>query len=464
MSKTVGFSILAAGQGTRLKLDTPKPLVEINGRKLMEFPLKESQKFAKNNSLKPIFGIVVGHGKESVIETFNSDNFHFPVQEKQLGTADALKSYFNGTPGSKETEYTVVLCADTPLIRAHHIETLYSEVVKNNLDGAVATFTAENPYGYGRILTDDLNTNGFVIREEKDASDEERKTQTVNSGFYILKTSFVLEHLFNIKSENKSGEFYLTDLFQHDFAVRAVNFPDEIDFMGVNDLKQLQFASFRLYAEKNDLLMEQGVRIMDARHTFIEYDVEIGAGTIVYHGCHIFNGSIVGENCIIEPGCFIKNSTIASNTHIKAYSYFERANIGSDCAVGPFARLREGSNIGDESKIGNFVETKKANLEKGVKVSHLSYVGDAEIGENVNIGCGFITCNYDGANKHLTKIGKDSFIGSDTQMIAPINIGEAAYIGSGSTINQDVPDGAFAIARGRQVTKEGMAKKFIKKK
>ncbi len=464
MSKRVGFSILAAGQGTRMKINTPKPLAPICGKKLIDFPLWCAQRFCTEQSLNSLFGVVVGHGKELVMDHLRgAENLHFPVQEQQLGTADALKAYFEGTPGAKETDYTVVLCADTPLIRPHHLEAMFEQLESENLDGVVAAFTAENPKGYGRIVGNSSST-GFQIIEEKDASDEEKSIDLVNSGLYMLRTEFVLKHLYNIGSENKSGEFYLTDLFQKDTKVKVASFEKESDFLGVNDLVQLHRASRLVYKEVAEDHLLKGVIIVDRDHTYIEVGVKIAPEVIIYPNNHLMGDTEIGEGCILEPGCMIKNSKVSSGSHIKAYSYFENAIVGNDCVIGPFARLREGSNIGPENKIGNFVETKKVEFDKGVKVSHLSYVGDAEIGENVNIGCGFITCNYDGANKHKTKIGKNTFIGSDSQMIAPINIGEEAYVGSGSTINQDVPDGAFAIARGRQVTKEGMAKRFIKKK
>jgi bifunctional UDP-N-acetylglucosamine pyrophosphorylase/glucosamine-1-phosphate N-acetyltransferase len=286
----------------------------------------------------------------------------------------------------------------------------------------------------------------------------------VNSGLYILKTEYIKSYLYNIDSENKSNELYLTDLFKKGADVRTVVFENEIEFLGVNNLVQLSQAEQELKKIKIENLQLSGVRFLDPSSAYIEESVMIGAGSVVYPNVSLFGRTTIGKNTTLENGVIIKDSSISSNNLLKAYTYIEGAKIHENCAVGPMARIREGSEFDANCKIGNFVETKKASLDKGVKVSHLSYVGDAEIGENTNIGCGFITCNYDGANKHLTKIGKNSFIGSDCQMIAPVTIGDEAYVGSGSTINKDIPDGSFGIARQRQVNRDGLAKKFIKKK
>jgi bifunctional UDP-N-acetylglucosamine pyrophosphorylase/glucosamine-1-phosphate N-acetyltransferase len=234
--------------------------------------------------------------------------------------------------------------------------------------------------------------------------------------------------------------------------------------MGVNSPKQLELAGRHLRLSINNQLQESGVEIIDGNSTYIEPTVRVGRGTVIYPQTYLHGKTVIAEDCLIEPGCIIKDSTLSTNITIKAYSYLEGAKIANECTVGPFARLRQGSDLGPKVKIGNYVEVKKSRLDESVSVSHLSYVGDAEIGENVNIGCGFITCNYDGESKHKTIIGKNSFIGSDTQMIAPVEIGESAFVASGSTINQNVPDFGFALSRARQVIKEKMASRFLKGK
>lgn len=467
MSDSFGCVILAAGKGTRLKLDDPKPLVPLMGRRLVDYAIESLQGFMAKNGSSGCVDLVVGHEKEKVkahceevAQKFKA-KVSFSIQEEQLGTAHALKCFFDQNKEASSYDYTVVMCADTPLISADVLSELFSELKKNNLDGVAATFEAKDPTGLGRIVRSE---KGFKIVEHKDASEEQRAIQEVNSGMYIIKTSYVLEHLSKIGSDNAAGEFYLTDLFQEGASVSPKLFEDSNTFLGVNDLAQLEQIENLLRRRKAHSLRENGVRFIDSRHVYIDEDVTVESGTTIYPSVNLFGQTKIGKNSSIQTGSIIIDSIVGDETVIKSYSSLEESSVGTDVTVGPFARLRPKANIGNKSRIGNFVEIKKADLKEGVKVSHLSYVGDAEIGEETNIGCGFITCNYDGANKHKTTIGKGCFIGSDSQMIAPVTLGDECYVASGSTINQDMPDGSFGIARGRQTTKEGMAKRFIKKK
>ena len=460
----IGVAILAAGLGKRIGKKVAKPLVPLMGMKLVDYPLAAATSFSREVKVDCQFGIVVGHQKEDVqsyLEGRGHKDMTFPIQEEQLGTADALKSYYDGCSWAKDTHYTMVLCADTPLLTKDELEQLWKTLKNNNWDAIAATFKVDNPFGYGRIIRSE---KGFSIVEEKDANNEQRNINEVNSGLYIAKTSYVLEQLSKIDSNNEAGEFYLTDIFKSGLNVGVECFEDEAPFLGVNNPIQLEVALKTLKKKINQFHQGRGVHILDSDNTYIEASVEIGKGTTIYPGCFLHGSTKIGSECLLEPGAIIKDSEVADETSIRAYSYLEEAVVAKKCAIGPYARLRPGADIGEESKIGNFVEIKKAKLDKKVGVSHLSYIGDAQIGENVNIGCGFITCNYDGGGKHLTKIGKNSFIGSDTQMIAPITIGESAFVASGSTINQDVPDQGFAVARGRQITKEKMASRFLKGK
>lgn len=466
MSDTIGIVILAAGKGTRMKVDTPKALVPALGRPLLDYVVDASLKFAHSSSLKAEVGVVVGHKRELLEAWWNShpnkNQLKLAVQKEQNGTADALKSCFNDLPHFWDYAYTMVACADTPLIGEGEFLRLFDVLKKDpTLVGVAASFEAHNPTGYGRIVR---GTKGFRIVEEKDASAEERKITDVNSGFYILKTSHVKEILGSITNNNKSGEFYLTDLFQDKFAVQAVKCPSEIPFLGINTMEQLAQVNSLLLSNKLKKFFVDGVNILNPQSVYFDHEVEIEVGSTIYPGVTILGKAKIGKNVIIESGSFIKNCQIGDDVEILANSYLEEAIVENDVTVGPMARLRPGTIVGSESKIGNFVEVKKSKLARGVKISHLSYVGDAEIGENSNIGCGFITCNYDGANKHKTKIGSNTFIGSDVQMIAPIEIGNDAFVAAGSTITKNVPDGGFAIARTQQVTKEGAAKKFLKTK
>jgi len=462
MTDTIGMAILAAGEGKRLGKPIPKPLVEILGKSLVDYVFESANSFAQNNFNDVKTGMVVGHQKELVVEHFKSFAIDFPVQEKQLGTADALRSYFSGCPWAKDRNYTLVICGDTPLITENELELLWQTMKEHSLDGVAASFLTDNPFGYGRIISE--KGPGFKIVEERDATENERLVNNVNSGLYLLKTSYLLEKLALISNDNKSGEFYLTDVFSEQENVGYCTFKDSVPFMGVNNLVQLNSARLFMQYRINMKHLQNGVHLLDEGSTWIDADVTIASGSTIYPQVHLRGKTSIGEGCVIDTGSILTNSHLGKSVSIKPYSILEGADVKNDCAVGPYARLRPGAFIGESSKIGNFVEIKKAELKKGVSVSHLSYIGDAEINDNVNIGCGFITCNYDGESKSKTIIGKNSFIGSDTQMIAPVEVGENCYIASGSTISKNLQDGDFAIARGRQENKKGMAKRFLKGK
>lgn len=463
MNLTIGAVILAAGEGKRLKLDAPKPLAPCLDKKLVDFPIRELQKFFSRNKLEGFKTAVVGHQKEKVQSYIESryPDVKYAVQVKQLGTADALRAYFDSSTDTHKLDYTLVICADTPVVSEAELTKMLELLQSEKCDAVAATFRESNPKGYGRIIR---GTKGFHIVEEKDATDEQRQITEVNSGLYLLKTEYVLEHLKNVDSNNKSGEFYLTDIFKDGLNVQALCFPHGNVFLGVNNLEQLEMVEGILRKQKIATLREEGVRFIDSTHTYIDDEVEIGAGTVIYPNTYISGKTKIGKNAVIEMGAQIKDSVVADNAKVLAYSVLESATLHEKAHAGPFARLRPGADIGPEAKIGNFVEIKKSVLDRGVKVSHLSYVGDAFIGEETNIGCGFITCNYDGANKHITRIGKNSFIGSDSQTVAPVEIGDDCFVASSTTVTKSMPNGSFAISRGQQTTKEGMAKKFIKTK
>ncbi|MFP5387431.1 MAG: bifunctional UDP-N-acetylglucosamine diphosphorylase/glucosamine-1-phosphate N-acetyltransferase GlmU [Bacteriovoracia bacterium] len=466
MSDSIGLVILAAGKGTRMKVETPKALVKAAGRPLLDYVVDALLNFSRLSSLKAEIGLVVGHKKELLEEWLSAHPekafLRTAWQKEQKGTADALKACFNDLPQFWNFDYTLVACADTPMIDANEFNTLFQTLKSHpGLVGVAASFEAADPKGYGRIVHGD---KGFHIVEEKDATDKQRSITEVNSGFYILKTSHVKEVLSSIDNNNKSGEFYLTDLFQDKYAVKAVKFSSEIPFLGINTMEQLAQVTALLKEKKIKQLMIDGVEFLNPDSVHIDHSVTIKVGSTVYPNVTLLGNTSIGEKVVLESGVFIKNSVIHNGVEVLANSYIEGATVHEKATIGPMARLRPQADIGAESKIGNFVEVKKSKLARGVKVSHLSYVGDAEIGENSNIGCGFITCNYDGVHKHKTKIGSNSFIGSDCQMVAPIEIGNDAFVAAGSTITKNVPDGGFGIARSPQVTKEGAAKRFLKTK
>ena len=457
MSDKISTVILAAGKGTRLKLKLPKPLAPLENKRLIDYVVEAAKGFGD-------VSLIIGHQGELIErhlkEKHPSSSFDLIEQKEQLGTGHAVKTYFDNKKNADDFEYTIIMCADTPLLTSNILNELLNELKEKDLDGIAASFIEKNPTGYGRIIRHD---KGFEIVEEKDASLEQRDIQEVNSALYVFKTSYLKEHVYNLKSNNKASEFYLTDTFSKDANVQARVFEDKDLFLGVNDLYQLSVVDKKLRNRNMKSLLDRGVRILDMSHSYI-YSENIGIGSIISPNVHIDSDSTIGENVIIEPGCIIKNSSIENGVHLKAYTYITDSIVKARAKVGPMAQLRPGSEIGEGSKLGNFVEIKKSKIAKNTSISHLSYLGDAQVGNNVNIGCGFITCNYDGANKHKTIINDGAFIGSDCQMIAPIEIGEDAYVGSGSTINKNVPSGAFAIARARQDTKESMAKRFMKKK
>lgn len=459
MSLSIGAVILAAGEGKRLKLNVPKPLAPCLDKKLVDFPITELKKFFSQNYFAGKITAVIGHQRE-IVRSYIEKNYSevaFAVQENQLGTADALRSYFNAT--TEVFDYTLVICADTPVVSANELTVMMNLLREEKLDGVAASCIEKNPTGYGRIVR---GKKGFRIIEEKDATPEIRLIEEINSGLYILKTAYVLEHLKNIDSNNKSGEFYLTDVFKDGLNVKALCFPDTAVFSGVNTLKQLEDVEKSLRTRKSNELRDLGVRFIDSSHSYIDSDVEVGVGTIIYPNTFISGKTKIGKNVVIEMGAQITDSIIDDNARVLAYSILEGSHLHTKASAGPFARLRPGADIGPESKVGNFVEIKKSVLDRGVKISHLSYVGDAFIGEETNIGCGFITCNYDGISKQVTKIGKNCFIGSDSQTVAPVEIGDDCFVASSTTVTSNMPEGSFAISRGKQTTKEGMAKKFLK--
>lgn len=449
--------ILAAGKGTRLKSDLPKPLVQLRSKSLVEYVIKTVEKLG---DISIIIGYRGDEVEEHINNTFPENSFEFIVQEEQLGTGHAIMTYFEKSKTAKNFENTFILCADTPLVDPSIFSSLYNEL-EGGFNAVAATFETSTPKGYGRILRYE---KGFTIREEKDANENERKITEVNAAMYVFKTQFLEKQMGSLNTNNKSGEFYLTDSFKEGANVKALLFDEPKRFLGINDLYQLSQADrYLCLNNQKHLLLDIGVQILDPSHTYI-YSSNIGAGTIIHPNTSIDEVSVIGENVVIEMGVTIINSIIASGSIIKANSYITDSKIGRNCKVGPMAQLRPGCSLGDNVKVGNFVELKKSSLDTNTSVSHLSYLGDAIVGKDVNIGCGFVTCNYDGANKHITKIGDRAFIGSDCQVVAPIEIGRDAYIGSGSTVNKSVPDEAFAIARARQETKQGLAKKFMKSK
>lgn len=439
--------ILAAGKGTRMKSSLVKVLHPAAGRPMINWPVDA----ARMAGAAPIV-LVVGHQADAVKENFKNDqDIVCAMQEEQLGTGhavscagEALKA-FSGT--------VLILCGDTPLLRAATLVDLIEFHRSRNAAVTVLTAIMDNPYGYGRVIRDETGQIQRIV-EQKDATQEELSVCEINSGIYCMESEFLFRNIGSINSNNAQGEFYLTDLISMATAQGVIclarSTADSSEIMGVNDRVQLAEAGRILRERINLEHMLSGVTIIDPANTYIDYGVSIAADTTIYPNCRISAGTNIGGDCIIESGATIKKSRIGSGCHIKANCMIDSAELFEDVAVGPMAHLRPGTVLHAHVKIGNFVETKKTVMGEGSKASHLTYLGDAEVGCDVNIGCGTITCNYDGVNKFKTKIGDRAFIGSDVQLVAPVTVGANALVAAGTTVTAEVPDNSLAISRVRQ--------------
>lgn len=452
MQDNVAAVILAAGKGTRMKSGLVKVLHSVAGRPMISWPVDA----ARNAGAAPIV-LVVGHQANAVLHNFrDSTDIRCTMQEKQLGTGHAVACTRDELAGFKGT--VLILCGDTPLLRAETLSRLIRFHRMHESALTVLTAVMENPYGYGRVLRD---PSGGVLRiiEQKDATPEEQGICEINSGIYCMEADFLFSNIGRIGSNNAQNEFYLTDLVamavQQGLACLAMSTDDSSEIMGVNDRVQMAEAARILRGRINSDLMLSGVTMVDPEQTYIEHGVSIGPDTIIHPNCHLTGSTTIGSGCEIEHGVSISNCRIGDDCHIKAGSVLEDSELHEDVSVGPMAHLRPGTVLHARVKIGNFVETKKVVMGEGSKASHLTYLGDAEIGRDVNIGCGTITCNYDGAKKHRTVIGDQVFIGSDVQLVAPVTVGRNALVAAGTTVTQDVPPDSLAISRVPQVNKEG---------
>lgn len=453
MTKTTAI-ILAGGQGTRMKSPLPKVLHPVAGQPMIARIIAQCFK-AEIEEIR----IVVGHGQnlvKNVIEPLGVATF---VQEKQLGTADAVKS---AQVDSIEGD-VVILNGDHPLVTAEDIKNFLSDFRERKLDLAVVSVELDQPKDFGRIIRQGNQLKAIV--EAKDASGETLKIKEVNTGIYVVKAAVLKKFLPQISNKNSKGEFYLTDLIsislEQKCAVDALVTKNKNVSHGVNNQVELAEASKYVYQQKCQQLMNDGVILLDPNSTYIEEAVVVGAGSVIYPNVFIRGKSAIGPFCVIEPNAFISEAILQDGVQIKAGTYIEQAVIKSQAKLGPYARIRPDTTIGEQAQIGNFVELKKVNFGAKSKAGHLTYLGDAEIGEEVNIGCGTITCNYAADRKKYKTVIKDRvFVGSDSQLVAPVEIGADAIIASGTTVTRNVPEGALAIARSKQENKEGYAKKF----
>ena len=445
--------ILAAGKGTRMKSKKYKVLHEVAGKSMIEHVLNNVKQSGVNQIVT-----IVGHGAESVKETLGNQSL-YSFQEEQLGTAHAVKMAEEHLANKEGT--TIVVCGDTPLITSETLQALIRHHESKQAQVTVLTASTFNPHGYGRIVRNSDQTLERIV-EEKDASEAERLINEISSGIFAFDNQVLFEKLEQVNNDSAQGEYYLPDvvsLILNDGEKADIyNTQNFEEIMGVNDRVMLSQAEKALQKRINHFHMKNGVTIIDPDTTFIGPDVEIGIDTTIEPGVRIGGYTTIGEEVLVGQFSEINNSTICSNANIKQ-SVVNDSVVGENTKVGPFAQLRPGSNLGAGVKVGNFVEVKKADLKDGAKVSHLSYIGDAEIGERTNIGCGSITVNYDGVNKFKTIVGKDAFIGCNTNLIAPVTVGDQSLIAAGSTITDDIPKESLALARARQVNKEGYLRK-----
>lgn len=445
--------ILAAGAGTRMKSSLPKVAHKLSGKTLLNWVIDSVSKLKPDNIV-----LVLGHKADIVEKSIQSPNVKIVYQKEQLGSAHALMQAQKVLKDYKGD--ILVLSGDVPLVKSSTLSSLLKHNKKNKASVTVLAAKVDNPFGYGRIVRKGSELEKIV--EEKDASEQEKLIDEINSGIYCFDNN-IWKALLKVKPNNAKKEYYLTDTVEilKNSGKKAVTVvtKDSYQVKGINNRIELAQAENIIQEQKIIELLENGVTITDINNVYISADAKIGTDTVIGPGAFIDIGAVIGEGCIIQGSTYIKNSKIGPENEI-AYSYVTGAVTGKKVKIGPFAHIRPDSVLKDNVKVGNFSETKKSVIEKNSKVNHLSYIGDAEIGENVNIGAGTITCNYDGIKKHKTVIGANSFIGSNVNLVAPVALGEGVLIAAGSTITRNVPAETLAIARARQELK----RKIIKKK
>ena len=434
--------ILAAGKGTRMLSDLPKVLHAIGGKPILHHVIDAARQL---NPQKII--VVYGFGGEQVQQQTPGEDLHWILQAEQLGTGHAVQQ---ALPALTDDGSTLILLGDVPLV---DVDACREMLKLADLHLVVQTFIKEDPTGYGRIVRN-ADEQVLAIVEHKDASDTQRAIQEVNTGIMAMPNAQLKNWLSQISNHNAQKEYYLTDIIalsvDEGLAVIPQVVVDAWSVTGINSKQDLHAIEREFQTRKATILMTQGVTLLDANRIDIRGSLTCGRDVIIDVNC-VFEGDVTLEDSVhIGPNCVIKQATIAKGTKLAAFTHIEDATVGAESSVGPFARLRPGTNLSEKTHIGNFVELKNAKVGKGSKVNHLSYVGDAEVGDNVNIGAGVITCNYDGANKHKTIIEDDVFVGSDTQLVAPVTVGKGATIAAGSTITKNVPADSLTLCRARE--------------
>ena len=440
--------ILAAGQGTRMRSALPKVLHPVAGKPMLEHVIDSARALLPEG-----IHVVIGHGAEQVREQLESPDLNWVLQTEQLGTGHAVAQ---ALPHISGADQILVLYGDVPLIRVDTLRALVEQAGNQAL--GLLTVLMQDPTGYGRIIRNQ-NDQVQAIVEQKDASAEQLLINEGNTGIMVLPGNKAADWLNSLSSDNAQGEYYLTDVVELAVSgavpVEVAQAQDELEVLGANNRLQLAVLERGWQAREAERLMTQGASLTDPARLDVRGDVSIGKDISIDVNVVLEGRVVIEDNVVIESNCVIRDSVIKAGTVIKAFSHLDGAEVGEQCDVGPYARLRPGTVLHAKAKVGNFVETKKTVLGEGSKINHLSYVGDAEVGKGANIGAGTITCNYDGVNKFVTRIGDDAFIGSNTALVAPVSVGAGATTAAGSTITQDIPETGLGVGRARQRNIEG---------
>ncbi len=444
--------LLAAGKGTRMRSSLPKVLHRAAGRPLLQWAIDAARAAGCERIL-----VVVGHGAEQVREEVTGDDLGWVLQAEQRGTGHALAQAEAEIPGEA---LVLVLSGDVPLVTPATLERLAQAAEAAEAGwGAMAVADFDQPGSLGRVIGEGGKLRRIV--EAADATPEQLAIRSINAGIYALPAPDVFDDLRRITTDNAQGELYLTDAVTLAAAegrpVALVTLPDPAEALGVNNRVELALVHRRLIDRHLEALMVSGVTVLEPARTVVEPGVSVGPDTVIHPGVSLLGRTEVGSGCTLHQGAWLRDTRVGDGVGIEPYSVLDGAEVGDLCRVGPFARLRPASRLLKRARVGNFVEVKNSRLGEGSKVNHLSYVGDATVGEGANVGAGVVTCNYDGTRKHPTEIGRGAFIGSDTMLVAPVKVGDGASTAAGSVITKDVPDGALAVGRARQKNLEGWA-------
>lgn len=449
--------VLAAGKGTRMKSNKHKVLHELNGFSMVEHVIRA----LKSTNVDRIVSIV-GYQAENVKNVLGEVS-EYAYQEEQLGTGHAVQQA-EDLIGSEEG-HTLVISGDTPLLTAHTLDAVFDLHEKTQAKATVLTAFAQDPTGYGRVIRQEDDSVSHIV-EQKDANQQEQAVQEINTGTYIFENKALFEALKSVDNDNAQGEYYLPDVIKilkkEDQVISAFMMDDMTEAIGINDRVALSEATRILSHRINEMHMRNGVTFVNPQSTYIEADVTIGSDTVIEGNVSLKGQTKIGRNCVITAGSEIVDSEIGDHVLIRQ-SVIESSKVGLKSNIGPFAHLRPHAELKEGVHIGNFVEVKKSTLGQGTKAGHLSYIGDAQLGENINVGCGTIFANYDGKYKHQSIIGDNSFIGSGVSIVSPVNVGKNVVLAAGSTITKDVSEGSLGVARARQENRENYWSKFINK-